>query len=69
MTTFTIPAIDHGKVVNYLWQDYQIQVVSLDAGGIPVFRISTHLYNSYGDIDKFVAALVEVISTRADIKI
>ena len=69
LTTFTIPGIDHGKVVNYLWQDYQIQVVSLDAGGIPVFRISTHLYNSYGDIDKFVAALVEVISTRADIKI
>ena len=57
MTTFTIPGIDHGKVASYLWQDYT-----------PVLRISTHFYNSYDDIDKFVSALVNILNTRPDIK-
>jgi len=69
LTTFTIPGIDHGKVVNLLWQDYRIQIVSLDAGGTPIFRISTHFYNSYNDIDKFVSALVKIISTHSDVRI
>jgi len=68
MTSFTVPGLDHGKAASHLWQDYQIESVSINAGGVPTFRISTHLYNSHDDIDRFVSALVEIINTRSDVK-
>ena len=69
LTTFTIPGINHGKAAGYLWQDHQIQTVSVDAGGTSVFRISTHFYNSHSDIDRFISALAETVDTRSDVKI
>lgn len=68
MTTFTIPNVNHSKVANYLWQDYQIESASVQAGSMPVLRVSTHFYNSYDDIDKFVSALVNILNTRPDTK-
>ena len=68
MTTFTVPGLDHGKATEYLWQDYQIESVSIGVGGTPAFRISTHLYNSHDDIDRFVSTLAEILNTRPDVK-
>ncbi len=68
ITSFTIPGIDHGRTAKYLWEDYQIESVSVNVGGTPAFRISTHIYNSRDDIDKFVSALVEILETRSDVK-
>ena len=68
MTTFTIPGIDHGKVSNYLWQNYQIESASVQAGNKTVLRISTHFYNNYDDVDRFISALTNILNTRTDIK-
>jgi len=63
MTTFTIPGTDHGKAAERLWQDYQIESVSVNVGETPAFRISTHLYNSHDDIDRFVSSLAAILAT------
>ena len=63
MTTFTIPGIDHGKAAERLWREYRIESVSVNVGETPAFRISTHLYNSHDDIDRFVSSLAEILAT------
>ena len=64
LTSFTIDGCDLGKVVRIMWEEFRTQIAATGAGGQPVFRISTHFYDSYEDIDRFIDALKTVLATR-----
>lgn len=64
LTSFAIDGCDLGQVVRIMWEEYRIQIAATQAGGQPVFRISTHFYDSYEDIDRFIDALKQVLATR-----
>ena len=66
LTSFTIDGCNLRKVVELMWEEYRIQIAATRAGDQPVFRISTHFYDSYEDIDRFIDALKEVLATRRD---
>lgn len=66
LTSFTIDGCNLRKVVELMWEEYRIQIAATRAGDQPVFRISTHFYDSYEDIDQFIDALKEVLATRRD---
>ncbi len=67
ISSFSIDGIDLPKVCQYLWSDYKIEMVSNQTNGIPCFRVSTHFYNSYDDIDKFINAVNEIIAKYPDV--
>ena len=69
LTSFALDGIDLHKIRQIMWDDYKIQIASTRAGARSVFRISTHFYDSYEDIDRFIDALKEVIATREDVVI
>ena len=68
LTTFTIEGIDLGKVCQYLWDDYKIEVVAVTFSNIQAFRVSTHFYDSYEDLDRFINAVNQIIATRPDVR-
>lgn len=67
LTSFTIDGVDIPKVVKYLWSDYRIQTAAVSFNRIRAFRISTHFYDAFNDIDRFVDAVNEIIATRKDV--
>jgi cysteine desulfurase/selenocysteine lyase len=59
--SIAIDGLEPAKVRATLRKDYQIEVKSWSAGGRSGLRISTHIYNSVEEIDRFVEALRRVI--------
>ena len=57
ITTFTIEGADLQKIRQELWDDEQIETVAFHINDVPVFRISTHFYNSREEIDRMVRAI------------
>lgn len=68
LTTFTIEGIDLGKVCEYLWDDFRIEVVAVTFSNIQAFRVSTHFYDSYEDLDRFINAVNQIIATHPDVR-
>jgi len=66
LTTFDIEGINLRKIQQIMWDDYKIQIATTGAGGRSIFRISTHFYDNFEDIDRFIDALKEVLKTRRD---
>ena len=66
LTSFTIDGCSLHRIVQIMWEEYRIQIAATRAGDLPVFRISTHFYDSYEDIDRFIDALKTVLATRRD---
>lgn len=64
ITSFSIEGINLGKVCSILWDEYKIEVTANGANGMQFFRVSTHFYDSYDDIDRFIEAVNEIIKTR-----
>ena len=62
ITSFGIDGMDVGKISGCLWNDYQIETSCTNVDGVTGFRISTHFYNSYEDVDRFVGAVQEILS-------
>lgn len=61
ITAFTIPPIGDRHVMIELWQRHRIQIGGLRTEPeVARCRISTHYYNSYTDIDRFLEALIEL---------
>jgi isopenicillin-N epimerase len=54
ITTFTIDGADLYKIRQELWDDEKIETSAFSVKDIPVFRISTHFYNSRDDIDRMI---------------
>ena len=69
ISSFSIEGIDLPKVCEYLWSDYKIEVVSNRANDISFFRVSTHFYDSYDDIDRLINAINEIIVKYPDVKL
>ena len=67
LTSFLIDGIDIGKLKDILWTEYNIQTQSVSFNGIRAFRISTHFYDSFHDIDRFIDTVNEIIQTRKDV--
>lgn len=67
ITSFTIEGINLRQVIKHLWEDYRIEAAVTGVNGIQTFRISTHFYNSYDDLDRFVDAVKEIIATKRDV--
>ncbi len=57
ITTFTIEGADLQKIRQELWDDEKIETVAFHINDVPVFRISTHFYNSREEIDRMVRAI------------
>lgn len=68
ITSFTIEGIDLGKVCQILWEDYKIEVTANSANDLQFFRVSTHFYDSYDDVDRFIDSVNEVIKTREEVR-
>jgi len=66
LTSFDIEGFNLRKITQIMWDDYKIQIGARGAGGRSVFRISTHFYDNFEDIDRFIDALKEVLKTRRD---
>jgi len=66
LTTFDIEGFNLQKIRQIMWDDYRIQTTTTGADGRSVFRISTHFYDSFEDIDRFIDALKEVLKNRRD---
>lgn len=62
ITTFTIEGADLQKIRQELWDDEHIETAAFGIKDIPVFRISTHFYNSREDIDKLVREIERRLS-------
>jgi len=62
ITTFGIDGVNVGAISGRLWNDYQIETSCTNVDGVTGFRISTHFYNSYEDVDRFIDAVQEVFS-------
>ncbi|MYA78891.1 MAG: hypothetical protein F4Y17_15495 [Gemmatimonadetes bacterium] len=69
ISSFSIEGIDLSKVCQYLWSDYKIEVTALGVDGQSFFRVSTHFYDSYDDIDRFIGAINEIIAKYPDVKL
>ena len=54
ITTFTIEGADIQKIRQELWDDEHIETSAFTIRDIPVFRISTHFYNSREDINRMI---------------
>jgi isopenicillin-N epimerase len=57
LTTFTIEGADILKIRQELWDNEHIETTAFHLKDVPVFRISTHFYNSREDIDKLVSEI------------
>lgn len=68
IVSFYLEDVDAEKVCRYLWEDRRIEVVNTPAYGHSCFRVSTHFYASFDDLDRFLEALKEV-SERGDMKL
>lgn len=66
LTTFALDGISLHKIIEIMWKDYKIQIAATGADGRPIFRISTHFYDNFEDIDRFVDVLKEVLENRHD---
>ena len=66
LTSFAIDGCNLHKIVQLMWEEYRIQIAATHAGDHSVFRISTHFYDSYEDIDRFIDALKTVLANRRD---
>ena len=66
LTSFAIDGCNLHKIVQLMWKEYRIQIAATHAGDQSVFRISTHFYDSYEDIDRFIDALKTVLANRRD---
>ena len=66
LTSFTIDGCNLNKIVHLLWTKYRIQIAATHAGDQSVFRISTHFYDCYEDIDRFIDALKAVLVNQRD---
>ncbi len=64
---FTIDGIDLPKVCEYLAKDYRIEVTAVGANDLTFFRVSTHFYDSYDDLDRFINAVNEIIAKHPDV--
>jgi selenocysteine lyase/cysteine desulfurase len=60
IVSFHIEGVDAQKVCNHLWETYRIEVVYTPAYGLSCFRVSTHFYAAFADLDRFLEALVAV---------
>jgi isopenicillin-N epimerase len=69
LTSFGIEGIQLHKIREIMWNDYKIQIATTGAAGQSIFRISTHFYDNFEDIDRFIDALKEVIATRDELRI
>jgi isopenicillin-N epimerase len=69
LTSFTIEGIDSRKLMRILWDEYKIQTQSVTFNGISAFRISTHFYDTFADIDRFVDTAIELIRTRKGLEL
>jgi isopenicillin-N epimerase len=67
ISSFSIEGIDLPRVCQYLWTDYKIEVTANQANGLSFFRVSTHFYDSYDDIDRFISAINEIIVKYPDV--
>ncbi len=66
LTSFYIEGVPLHKMREILWNDYDIQIATTGADGRSIFRISTHFYDNFDDIDRFIDALKDVIANRRD---
>ena len=57
ITTFTIDGANIQQIRQELWDDEKIETVAFHVNDVPVFRISTHFYNSREEIDRLVRAI------------
>lgn len=69
LTSFSIEGVDSRKLMRILWDEFSIQTQSVTFNEISAFRISTHFYDSFGDIDRFIDTAVELIKTRKDLSL
>jgi selenocysteine lyase/cysteine desulfurase len=69
LTSFGIEGIQLHKIRELMWNDYKIQIATTGAAGQSIFRISTHFYDNFEDIDRFIDAVKEVIATRDELRI
>jgi isopenicillin-N epimerase len=69
LTSFAIEGVNLHPIREIMWNEYKIQIATTGAGGEPCFRISTHFYDSFEDIDRFVDVLKELIATRDELRI
>jgi selenocysteine lyase/cysteine desulfurase len=68
IVSFYLEGVDAEKVCRYLWEERRIEVVYTPAYGHRCFRVSTHFYASFEDLDRFLEALKEA-SERADMQL
>ena len=68
IVSFYIEGVDAGKVCRFMWEELGIEVVNTSAYGHSCFRVSTHFYASFEDLDRFLEALDEVVK-RPDMEL
>ena len=68
ITSFFVEGVDAEKVCRHLWEVLQIEVVNTNAYGHSCFRVSTHFYATFSDIDRLVGALKDTLK-RTDMKL
>ena len=68
ITSFFVEGFDAEKVCRHLWEDFHIEVVNTSAYGHRCFRVSTHFYASFADLDRFLEALKDTLK-RTDMKL
>ena len=68
ITSFFVEGVDAEKVCRHLWEELRIEVANTNAYGRSCFRVSTHFYASFADLDRFVEGLKETLK-RTDMKL
>ena len=68
ITSFFVEGFDAEKVCRHLWEECRIEVVNTNAYGHSCFRVSTHFYTSFADLDLFLEALKDTLK-RTDMKL
>ena len=56
-----------GEIGRLLLEDYSIETATPNPNRVSSFHISTHFYNTYGDVDQIVASIREVMARRREI--
>jgi len=64
LTSFTIEGVDSRRLMRILWYEYNIQTQSVSFNGLSAFRISTHFYDSFQDIDKYIETARHIMTHR-----
>ncbi len=55
--TFRMKNVDRGDLQSFLWEEYKLRTRGIYEGGLNGIRISLHIYNSFNEVDKVLAAV------------